>query len=132
MRAQVYKILLEAEVGAAPGAVRLGLASAAAATCQKPHQTCQSLRPASAVAVLTHCMHAACLQEDARPEPCNENLIINELIREYLIFNGYRDTLSVFLPGAHGRYLPQLLDGQHWNLHACLSCRLQPLCRKTW
>lgn len=46
--------------------------------------------------------HAAafhCLQEDARPEPCNENLIINELIREYLIFNGYRDTLSVFLPG---------------------------------
>jgi hypothetical protein len=41
-----------------------------------------------------------CLQEDARPEPCNKNLIINELIREYLIFNGYRDTLSVFLPGA--------------------------------
>jgi hypothetical protein len=47
---------------------------------------------------LVWCM--CCLQEDARPEPCNENLIINELIREYLIFNGYRDTLSVFLPGA--------------------------------
>lgn len=38
------------------------------------------------------------VQEDPRPEPCNENLIINELIREYLIYNGYRDTLSVFVP----------------------------------
>lgn len=28
----------------------------------------------------------------------NENLIINELIREYLIFNNYNHTLSVFLP----------------------------------
>lgn len=28
----------------------------------------------------------------------NENLIINELIREYLIFNNYNQTLSVFLP----------------------------------
>lgn len=38
------------------------------------------------------------MQEEQRPEPCNENLIINELIREYLIYNSYRDTLSVFLP----------------------------------
>ena len=29
----------------------------------------------------------------------NENLIINELIREYLVFNGYRSTL-VMLPGS--------------------------------
>ncbi|KAF0687645.1 Aste57867_20629 [Aphanomyces stellatus] len=28
----------------------------------------------------------------------NENLIINELIREYLEYNGYRHALSVFLP----------------------------------
>ncbi|KAG9416028.1 hypothetical protein AC1031_000426 [Aphanomyces cochlioides] len=28
----------------------------------------------------------------------NENLIINELIREYMEYNGYRHTLSVFLP----------------------------------
>lgn len=28
----------------------------------------------------------------------NENLIINELIREYLAFNNYNNTLSVFLP----------------------------------
>lgn len=38
------------------------------------------------------------MQEESRREPCNENLIINELIREYLIYNGYTDTLSVFLP----------------------------------
>lgn len=25
--------------------------------------------------------------------------MINELIREYLVFNGLRDTLSVFIPG---------------------------------
>ncbi|KAI8476429.1 MAG: hypothetical protein J3K34DRAFT_463999 [Monoraphidium minutum] len=39
--------------------------------------------------------------EDApRPEPNNESLVINELIREYLIFNGMRETLSVFIPGS--------------------------------
>ena len=34
----------------------------------------------------------------ARPEISDENLIINELIREYLVFNRYRSTLSVLLP----------------------------------
>ena len=34
--------------------------------------------------------------------PTNQNLLINELIREYLIFNGYRETLSIFLPGEAG------------------------------
>lgn len=33
-----------------------------------------------------------------RPDISNENLIINELIREYLVFNRYRSTLSVLLP----------------------------------
>jgi lisH domain-containing protein FOPNL len=33
-----------------------------------------------------------------RPDLSNENLIINELIREYLTFNGYQHTLAVFLP----------------------------------
>lgn len=28
----------------------------------------------------------------------DENLIINEIIREYLLFNNYESTLSVFLP----------------------------------
>ncbi|KAG1666293.1 hypothetical protein FOA52_004774 [Chlamydomonas sp. UWO 241] len=32
------------------------------------------------------------------PEPSSENLVINELIREYLTFNNYRETLSVFVP----------------------------------
>ncbi len=35
----------------------------------------------------------------SKPELSNENLVINELIREYLVFNGYRETASVFLPG---------------------------------
>jgi hypothetical protein len=26
----------------------------------------------------------------ARPEPCGEALVVNELIREYLVFNGLR------------------------------------------
>ena len=34
----------------------------------------------------------------SRPDLSNENLIINELIREYLRFNGYEHTLGVFLP----------------------------------
>ncbi len=33
-----------------------------------------------------------------RPKLSNENLILNELIREYLIFNNYTHALSVFLP----------------------------------
>lgn len=33
-----------------------------------------------------------------KPKLSNENLVINELIREYLIFNNYAHTLSVFLP----------------------------------
>ena len=34
----------------------------------------------------------------SRPDLSNENMIINELIREYLTFNGYQHTLAVFLP----------------------------------
>ena len=33
-----------------------------------------------------------------KPKLPNENLLINELIREYLIFNNYHHSLSVFLP----------------------------------
>ncbi|OWZ18739.1 hypothetical protein PHMEG_0007127 [Phytophthora megakarya] len=33
-----------------------------------------------------------------KPKLSNENLIINELIREYFEYNGYRHALSVFLP----------------------------------
>lgn len=42
------------------------------------------------------------LQDCPRPEPpCDETLLINELIREYLCWHGLRDSLSVFIPGAH-------------------------------
>ena len=34
----------------------------------------------------------------ARPDLSNENLVINELIREYLVFNRYRSTLGWLLP----------------------------------
>ena len=33
-----------------------------------------------------------------KPELSNENLILNELIREYLVFNNYTHTLAVLLP----------------------------------
>uniref|UniRef100_A0A7S0HX00 LisH domain-containing protein n=1 Tax=Phaeocystis antarctica TaxID=33657 RepID=A0A7S0HX00_9EUKA len=36
-------------------------------------------------------------QDDARPVLSYENMMMNELIREYLEFNQYRHTLSVFL-----------------------------------
>ncbi|TMW56321.1 hypothetical protein Poli38472_006331 [Pythium oligandrum] len=41
----------------------------------------------------------AALDDEGVPKPklSNENLIINELIREYLEYNGYRHTQSVFL-----------------------------------
>lgn len=37
-------------------------------------------------------------KQQQKPQPSNENLIINELIKEYLIFNNYTHALSVFLP----------------------------------
>lgn len=41
------------------------------------------------------------LQEETEPPPplSNENLIINELIREYLLYNGYLFTESVLIAG---------------------------------
>ena len=43
-------------------------------------------------------LHLSALQEAALPLS-RDNLVINELLREYLLFNGYRNTLSVLLPG---------------------------------
>mmetsp|Transcript_18027 Transcript_18027/g.57655 ORF Transcript_18027/g.57655 Transcript_18027/m.57655 type:complete len:191 (-) Transcript_18027:562-1134(-) len=42
--------------------------------------------------------HALDEQDSAAPKLSNENLLINELIREYLQFNEYRHTLSVLVP----------------------------------
>ncbi|GLC44650.1 hypothetical protein PLESTB_001329600 [Pleodorina starrii] len=36
--------------------------------------------------------------QKAMPQLSSENLLINELIREYLIYNQYRGTVSVFIP----------------------------------
>ncbi|GFR50027.1 hypothetical protein Agub_g12177 [Astrephomene gubernaculifera] len=36
--------------------------------------------------------------QKAAPQLSSESLLINELIREYLVYNQYRGTLSVFLP----------------------------------
>eukprot|EP00741_Cyanophora_paradoxa_P006716 tig00001033_g6496.t1 len=36
--------------------------------------------------------------DEPRPQLSNENLLINELIREYLEWNKYKNTLCVFLP----------------------------------
>jgi len=60
-----------------------------------------------------------CSQDEPRPEPCDETLVINELIREYLVFNGLRDTLSVFIPG-------DKLDQQ--LLQNCNYCQGTQLC----
>lgn len=50
------------------------------------------------------------------PKPTKENLLINDLIREYLAFNHYDHTLSVFMPGA-----PFAADPQRTNIlcHRC-------------
>ena len=37
-------------------------------------------------------------QSSNKPPLSNENMLINELIREYLIYNNYAYSLSVFLP----------------------------------
>ena len=43
------------------------------------------------------------LEEDTEPSPplSNENMFINELIREYLQFNKYKYSQSVLLAGTH-------------------------------
>jgi lisH domain-containing protein FOPNL len=41
-----------------------------------------------------------------RPPLSNTNLLLNELIREYLAFNQYRYTLGVFLPEANQPEVP--------------------------
>ena len=45
--------------------------------------------------------------QEAAPQSIisNENLLINELIREYLEFNKYQHSLSVFMPGRDRRYV---------------------------
>lgn len=39
------------------------------------------------------------MQEEVKPVLSHANVVVNELICEYLEFNKYRHTLSVFTPG---------------------------------
>ena len=41
------------------------------------------------------------IQYEDKPSLSNENMLINELIREYLEFNKYKYTLSVLMTGEH-------------------------------
>jgi FOP N terminal dimerisation domain len=106
VRAHVYKVLLEAEVCRWK---QVGCASfCCTSTPLRLHRqggawetptTHQHTPPATVLSLLLHSPWWTRTQQDApRPQPSDENLLINELIREYLIYNGYRDTLSVFIP----------------------------------
>ena len=55
-------------------------------------------------------------QNEQKPNLSNENLLINELIREYLEFNGYKYTASVLLSGKHDRIHAVFF-------RACASCK---------
>lgn len=83
VRSQIFNVLLAAEVS-------LCTLNAANSTMY-PSKSSRLLVAADVAPVF--------LQEGPRPEPCDETLIINELIREYLVWHGLRDTLSVFIPG---------------------------------
>ena len=45
--------------------------------------------------------HFFYIQYEDKPSLSNENMLINELIREYLEFNKYKYTLSVLTTGEH-------------------------------
>lgn len=38
-------------------------------------------------------------QDEPKPHPARETELLNELVREYLKYSGYRHTLSVFSAG---------------------------------
>lgn len=62
------------------------------------HATLPCLTPTPPPHPIASSARAALQGDTAPPALSNENLLINELIREYLEFNNYHQTLSVFLP----------------------------------
>lgn len=46
-------------------------------------------------AIVYHSLDASSPESRTKPQQSPENMLINELIREYLAFNGYEHTLSV-------------------------------------
>ena len=85
-------------------------AAAAAATAENPsladlkEAVSESLEASGAMDKLRARLRAEMFQvlDEGRtlpkPELSNENLVMNEMIRDYLRFNGYTHTLSVFMP----------------------------------
>ena len=53
--------------------------------------------------------------EDEKQEKVPETVLVNELIREYLDFNGYSHTLSVFESGNHSLNIESGLPSQPKN-----------------
>ena len=47
-------------------------------------------------AAVFHALDASSPDTKATPPPTPENTIINEMVREYLVFNGFEHTLAVF------------------------------------
>ena len=64
-------------------------------TCTPPHIT---LPPTHTPPTHTHPSYMF-MQSKPKPQLPHENLLINELIRDYLEFNGYKYTCSVLLAG---------------------------------
>lgn len=68
---------------------------------------------------------APALQPAAKPALSNENLVINELIREYMEFNGYKHSLSVFMPGARRAAAPASNNNPRRAHRGCFLCRAE-------
>ena len=63
----------------------------------------RNLQSTSSYSLYTYCTYYGTdhltFQTEEKPQLSDENLMINELIREYLQFNGYNYTRSVFQTG---------------------------------
>lgn len=88
VRSQIFNVLLDSEVS---NLCLPAVDTRTKAAAQDQGTTANSLQKL---------LLWTCMQDAQRPEPCDETLLINELIREYLVWHGLRDTLSVFIPGA--------------------------------
>lgn len=68
-------------------------------------------------------------QDDPKPALSHENLVLNELIREYLEYNHYKHTLSVFTPetGQPAERINRTFLSHELGLHEDTNSRQVPL-----
>ena len=91
------------------------------------------------------CARAVSMQGVPLAEVSEENQIINELIKEYLTFNNYRNTLSVMIPGeccvpSSPNIFSLRTDASDWRCnerHACrgghgIECKADEIRHRTW